>query len=365
MIIALNDSSCICIKEKDRRKNKQLNVKMTNRMIENKMCRSTWNKVRGLGWISALLWGTFIQGGHSAAPSAELAQAQNLKIYLEQIVHPNVYRNYRNVDELNRVSTWLREQMRLFGIPCQFQTYQTYGQNYRNVVCQLDVGHAKKAIIGAHYDVYEDLPGADDNASGVAGVLETARILAKQRQNLKQNVEFVFYTLEEPPFFRSKDMGSYRHAKSVLAQKEQIEAIYILEMIGFYREQDGQDYPTGLKWLYPKDGNFIAAVSNFQSRHMAAQYCTAMQHRKKLDCQRLVAPEFITGVDFSDHLNYWQMDMPAIMITDTAFFRNKHYHTAQDTIEKLNLGKMAEVVNGLVKILQEQNNRKNGKKMQS
>ena len=295
---------------------------------------------------------------------SSLAQVQNLKVYLDQIVRPNVYRNYRNVDELNRVSAWLKEQMRLFGIPCRFQTYQTYGQNYRNVVCQLDVGHAKKAIVGAHYDVYEDLPGADDNASGVAGVLETARILAKQREHLKQNVEFVFYTLEEPPFFRSKDMGSYRHAKSIASQKDQIEAVYILEMIGFYQENGGQDYPKGLKWLYPTDGNFIAAVSNIGSRDLASQYCSAMQQRQKLDCQRLVAPEFVTGVDFSDHLNYWQMDMPAIMITDTAFFRNKHYHTKADTIDKLNLPNMAEVVNGLVKTLQNNTTKNSGKKMQ-
>lgn len=328
---------------------------------------------RRLGWISLWLFGSlavtmttgWCQVGSGAqsglgqtkllqtnSVSSNLAQVTNLRVYLEQIVRPNVYRNYRNVEELNRVSSWLREQMRLFGVPCQFQTYQVYGQNYRNVVCQLDVGHAKKAIVGAHYDVYEDLPGADDNASGVAGVLETARILAKQREHLKQNVEFVFYTLEEPPFFRSKDMGSYRHAKSVFAQKDQIAAVYILEMIGFYSERGGQDYPKGLKWLYPKDGNFIAAVSNIRSRDLANDYCNAMQQRQRLDCQQLVAPEFIKGVDFSDHLNYWQMDMPAMMITDTAFFRNKHYHTKADTIDKLNIVKMAEVVNGLVKVLQ-------------
>lgn len=341
---------------------------MNNMMIENKMSVMHKSIGGGFSWIRRGLLcalGLVITGGsyaQSPTQQTNLAQVQNLRVYLEQIVRPNIYRNYRNVDELNRVSAWLREQMRLFGIPCQFQTYQTYGQNYRNVVCQLDVGHAKKAIVGAHYDVYEDLPGADDNASGVAGVLETAHILAKQREHLKQNVEFVFYTLEEPPFFRSKDMGSYRHAKSVLAQKDQISAVYILEMIGFYSEQGGQNYPTGLKWLYPKDGNFIAAVSNLQSRDLASQYCNAMQQRQKLDCQRLVAPEFITGVDFSDHLNYWQMDMPAIMITDTAFFRNQHYHTKADTIDKLNLSKMAEVVNGLIKTLQNPINSANSKK---
>jgi len=100
--------------------------------------------------------------------------------------------------------------------------------------------------------------------------------------------------------------------------------------------------------FYPKHGNFIGAVSNFTSRGLGEKYCDAMKALKRLDCQRLIAPSFVHGVDFSDHLNYWRFDIPAIMITDTAFFRNKHYHTQEDTVEKLNLNKMAEVINGVV-----------------
>lgn len=296
--------------------------------------------------------------GNVAHANATLAQADvnNLSVYLSQIIRPNQspsqYRNHKNIEELIRVSAWLKNQMEKFGIPCSYQSYavanQAGNQNYRNVVCKLNVGASKQVILGAHYDVHEETHGADDNASGVAGVLEAARILAAQRRSLNQNVEFVFYTLEEPPYFRTEQMGSAVHAKSVLTQKDQISGVYILEMIGYFNRKHIQEYPSGLKWLYPSHGNFIAAVSNLNSRQLGNDYCDAMQSLKRLDCQKLVAPSFVTGIDFSDHLNYWKYDIPALMITDTAFFRNKNYHTANDTIDTLNLNKMKDVIDGVV-----------------
>ncbi|WP_254592214.1 M28 family peptidase [Acinetobacter bouvetii] len=289
-----------------------------------------------------------------ALPSETPAGTDNLKVYLEQIIGEQGYRNYKNVQELQRVSAWIKEQMRLFGIPCQYQNYSVNSLAYRNVVCTLTAGHAEKVIVGAHYDVYGKFQGADDNASGVAGVIETARILSQQKSQLAHNVEFVFYTLAEPPFFKSEQMGSYVHAKSIEAQKDQIQGVYILEMIGFFDENLVQQYPVGLKWVYPQHGNFIAAVSNLQSYNLSAKYCEAMRELDELECQRLVAPSFISGMEFSDHLNYWNLGIPAMMITDTGPFRNKHYHTATDTLKTLNLNKMAYVVDGLVKILMAQ-----------
>jgi len=276
------------------------------------------------------------------------ADPAQLKKYLQQVVHPQEFRNYENVKELDRVAAYIKKQVESFSIPCEYQTYQVEEQTYRNVVCHLQTGNAKKVIIGAHYDVYGNFIGADDNASGVVGVIETARILAAHKNELKQNVELVFYTLEEPPYFRTEYMGSYVHAQSILKQKKQIQAVYILEMIGYFDLKNVQDYPVGLSLFYPKHGNFIGAVGNFSSRNIAAQYCQSMKKLKHLDCQRLIAPSFVHGVDFSDHMNYWNVEIPAIMITDTAFFRNKHYHTKEDTAEKLNFNKMADVINGLI-----------------
>lgn len=276
------------------------------------------------------------------------AETENLSVYLNQIISSSKYRNHTQVDELNRVSAWIQGQMQKFGIPCDFQNYMVESNRYRNVVCELNVGAAKNLIVGAHYDVHGETDGADDNASGVLGVLETARILAKEKRHLKHNVEFVFYTLEEPPYFRTEQMGSAVHAKAIEKYKDRITGVFILEMIGYFDQRNIQEYPAGLKLFYPAHGNFIGAVSNFDSNRLGSEYCAAMKQINRLDCQRLVAPSFVTGVDFSDHLNYWNADIPAIMITDTAFFRNKNYHTPNDKVETLNLQKMKHVIDGVV-----------------
>lgn len=298
--------------------------------------------------LGTFLFSIFFSASTWAAPNMTAASTNNLKVYLEQIIGNDSYRNYKNIEELQRVSAWIKEQMRLFGIPCQYQNYSVNGLGYRNVVCTLAGGHADKVIVGAHYDVFGEQQGADDNASGVAGVIETARILAQQKSQLTQNIEFVFYTLQEPPFFKTEQMGSYIHAKSVQAQKDQIQGVYILDMIGYFDEKLVQDYPVGLKWVYPNHANYIAAVSNVQSYDLGAKYCEAMRTLNRLECQRLVAPSFVSGMEFSDHLNYWKFDIPAVMITDTAFFRNKNYHTEKDILKTLNIGKMANVIDGLV-----------------
>lgn len=282
------------------------------------------------------------------ANAIKLAEPQNLIVYMQQVLGGGDNRNFKDVQELNRVSAWIREQMRLFGIPCQYQNYKVNDEPYRNVVCSLKNINTDKVIIGAHYDVFEDKSGADDNASGVAGVIETARILASERKRLKASVDFVFYTLEEPPYAGTEQMGSFIHAKSLEKQKENIQGIYILEMIGYFDSNLVQEYPMGLKWLYPSHGNFIATVGNLQSREMTADYCNAMKNLNQLQCERIIAPSFVQSMDFSDHLNYWNLGYPAMLITDTGSYRNKNYHTDQDRIETLDVGKMAQVVNGLV-----------------
>lgn len=282
------------------------------------------------------------------AANVQLADAENFSVYLNQIIHPSAFRNAQNVNELNRVSAWIKAQMQKFGIPCDFQPYVVDADMYRNVVCELNVGAARSVIVGAHYDVHGESQGADDNASGVAGVLEAARILSKEKSRLKHNVEFAFYTLQESPYFRTAKMGSAVHVREMQRDKNSIEGVLILEMIGYFDTQNIQEYPTGLKFFYPAHGNFIAAISNLDSSSLASTYCDAMNQNKRLNCQKLVAPSFVSGVDFSDHLNYWNANIPAILITDTAYFRNKNYHTPNDKVATLNLLKMKHVVDGVV-----------------
>jgi hypothetical protein len=298
--------------------------------------------------VSLSIFTTACKATSGSVGELEKAQAESLKNYTKEIISDGgVYRNYKNTEELNRVSSWIKTQMNLFGIPCEYQNFQANNSNYRNVVCSLNVGKPKQVIVGAHYDVYGEQEGADDNASGVAGVIETARILAKEKQRLNHNIEFVYYTLEEPPYFKTDLMGSYIHAKSVSENKKNIAGVYVLEMIGYFDEDDTQTYPLGLGLFYPKHGNYIAAISNFSSRKLGKEYCKSMKILNRLECEKLVGPSFIQGVDYSDHANYWKFDIPAIMITDTSFFRNYHYHTTGDNLSILDFNKMAHVVDGL------------------
>ena len=298
---------------------------------------------------------TLILAGYATAynkQAIEPTKASNLNQHLQQIVSTTQYRNHKNINELNRVAAYIKQQVELSGIPCEYQNYQVEEHSYRNVVCKLNADKAKTIIVGAHYDTYGEQQGADDNASGIAGLIELARVMSKQKDRLRHNIDFVAYTLEEPPYFRTEYMGSYIHAQSLQARKDKIEGVIVLEMIGYFSEKNEQNYPIkAMKWIYPKHGNFIAAVSNFSSRNLGKDYCAAMNKYNRLQCSRLVAPASVQGVDFSDHLNYWNLGYKALMITDTSFYRNDAYHTKQDTLDRLNTNKMAHVLDGISRML--------------
>lgn len=301
------------------------------------------------GCITVLLlsWGLLCSTA-SQANIAKSAQAGHLKLFINQIVNIDEFRNFKNVEELNRVSAWIKQQMRLFGIPCQFQTYVVNHLSYRNVICRLDAKAEKTLVLGAHYDAQGEQAGADNNASGVAGALEAARLLALQKTKLEHNVEFAFYTLEEPPYFKSEYMGSYIHAKSLKTQKQKIRGVIILDSIGYFNDNQVQTYPAGLKWIYPSEGNFIAAIGHLASAGIVTHYCESMQRLSRLECERFISPAFLQNIDFSGYLNYAKFNYSTLLITDTAHYRNPYYNTPLDTVDKLDLNKMADVVNSVV-----------------
>ena len=284
----------------------------------------------------------------SAANSSKNAQVSHLELFLSQIMSVDEYRNYKNINELNRVSAWIKGQMQRFGIPCEYQVYVVNNLSYRNVICSLNASAKTKMVMGAHYDVFSQSYGADNNASGVAGLMETARLLALQKAKLKHNIEFAFYTLEEPPFFKTEHMGSYIHAKSLKKQKQKIKGVVILDSIGYFDDSQVQSYPVGLKWIYPRHGNFIAVIGHLASTGMTGDYCDAMQRLNRLGCERFVSPTFAQDMDFSGYLNYAKFNYSTMLITDTAHYRNPYYNTELDTLDKLDLNKMAQVVDGVV-----------------
>ena len=288
-----------------------------------------------------------VQARENVFPEVSI-ETKELVHVVEFLTGLRPYRNFKNVNSLNKAADFISRQLEQNGLQPSFQPYLVDGKGYKNVVASLGPANADRLIIGAHYDVYEEQDGADDNASGVAGLLTLARLLKPHENELSIRIEFVAFTLEEPPFFRTEQMGSFVHAKSVSKSAENVIGMISLEMIGYFTEEpDSQEFPVSvMKLIYPTTGNFIAVVSNFSSSHLKNHFKKSLS-LTSIDVETLAAPSSIEGVDFSDHLNYWKHDMDAIMITDTAFFRNPHYHKKTDTIETLDFEKMKEVIKGV------------------
>ena len=178
-------------------------------------------------------------------------------------------------------------------------------------------------------------------------MIELARLL--KGQSFRQRVELVVYTNEEPPFFRTPYMGSAVHARSLAESGKRASLMLSLECIAYFSDEPGsQDHPVRLLHaMYPTTGNFISLVGFYQDGDVARQVKAAMKSASDLPVYSINAPGFVVGVDFSDHLNYWNEGYVGMMVTDTAFYRNKAYHTPQDTADRLDYRRMAKVVDGV------------------
>lgn len=301
-------------------------------------------------WILFVLILCFAGCSSSNSFAIEKADPQKLQASVSYLADSIGGRPYNDTAKLNRAGNYIQESLFNLGLNCQKQAFQTPKYEYFNVVCDLPGRSDTIFVVGAHYDTYDNLPGADDNASGVAGLIETARILKQSKPHY--SLKFVAFTLEEPPFFRTPLMGSHVFAKSILGSSTPIRGMVSLEMIGYFTDSSAQDYPTVLmRPFYPSQGNFIASVTNFNSSKLADFYQKNMEELGELQCVQLTAPASIPGVDFSDHLNFWKYDLQAFMITNTAFNRNKEYHTPNDRSERLDYKRMGFTVNGLTRML--------------
>ncbi len=216
---------------------------------------------------------------------------------------------------------------------------------FRNVVAAFGPDTPERLVVGAHYDGYGPFPGADDNASGAAGLLELGRLLGKAELPLR--VELVAYSTEEPPYFGTAHMGSALHAEALKKAGARIRAMISLEMIGYFSDEPGsQSYPMPLLRLYyPGRGNFITVVGSPGGIGLTRRVKKAMSGGP-LPVYSITAPAFVPGIDYSDHASYWEAGYPAVMINDTAFYRNKNYHKAGDTADRLDYKRMAQVVDG-------------------
>ena len=258
------------------------------------------------------------------------------------------FRNFRNLASLNKVCDYIQEVFDGLGLDVEEQTWQVGGTEYKNVIASYNPGKKKRLIVGAHYDVCGDQPGADDNASAVAGLLETARLIAEKKPKINYRIDFVAYCLEEPPFFGTENMGSFVHAQSL--HKEDVEVIGMIcyEMIGYFSDEpNSQPFPhPDLARLYPSTANFIIVVGIETFRDFNQKVYNLMREKAAIDVQVIHFPKANSLAGLSDQLNYWRFGYPALMINDTAFVRNPNYHEVTDTIDTLDFEKMTEVING-------------------
>lgn len=257
-------------------------------------------------------------------------------------------RNYLNLESLQKTSDYISSQLEQSGLEVREQVFKVNGQAYKNIITTLPGPGEARVVVGAHYDVCGDQPGADDNASGVAGLLETARLLSEVQTTLPYTIELVAYCLEEPPFFATENMGSAIHAKALQQEDVKVKAMVCYEMIGYFSDQpNSQGFPDpALKAYYPDKGNFIAVVSNTEQQQFTETFSQVMQAYCSVDVRPVNLPQALGLVGLSDHRNYWKYGINAVMINDSSFLRNPHYHQKTDTIDTLDFTRMAGVVTG-------------------
>ena len=271
-----------------------------------------------------------------------------LRKHVYELVDSTGYRNYKDTVALNKAAAYIHQQFSKITKETYTQTFTVNDNHYHNIYASFGPPNAPRIIIGAHYDVQGDKPGADDNASGVAGLLELARMLdATDQSEWEMRIDLVAYSLEEPPYYGTKHMGSSVHATALFNNRTPIVGMVCLEMIGYFDDERGsQDYPIGfLKLFYGGKGDFITLTRKMSNGRFPRLFTRAFKKGGGVRTKVFKGPRWIKGVDFSDHRNYWKYGWPALMITDTAFYRNKNYHTKDDTPETLDYFRMASVVN--------------------
>ncbi|MCT7625049.1 M28 family peptidase [Aliarcobacter butzleri] len=279
--------------------------------------------------------------------------------YLTQIQPP---RNFRNIDSLNNVALYLENRFKDIGLKTFFQEFIVDGNEYKNVIATLNPQYEKRLIIGAHYDVCGNFQGADDNASAVAGLIQTAKQLYEIKDILSFRIDFVCFSLEEPPYFGTENMGSHIYAKYLFDNKIDVIGMINYEMIGYYTDKN-VDLSKLSMFITKKQadiskGNFIAMVCNEQSQNFMNEF-DFENIDKKIEYVEAMIPTPINQITASDHLNFWKFGYKAIMVTDTAFFRNPNYHTANDTLETLDVNKMGYVVDLVVESIKKMTKNKN------
>jgi len=261
-------------------------------------------------------------------------------------------RNLAHMHSLDTTVDYLSACLRQQGYTVVERPYTIDGEIVKNLEAILPGtdNHAGQVIVGAHYDSVKGTVGANDNGSGVAAVLEIARMMRQMKP--RRTVRFVLFVNEEPPYFQTDQMGSLVYARQLRKEGVPVAAMISLETIGYYSDEPGsQKYPPVLNLFYSNKGNFIGFVGNLESRTLVRDSIRDFRQSTSFPSEGVAAPSKWLGIGWSDHWSFWQADYPGIMITDTAPFRYPYYHTPRDTMDKINFEKTARVVEGICKLV--------------
>ena len=300
----------------------------------------------GLFWFMVHTPGRSYQGPLQPLTADEQVMAANLRRHVATIAARE--HNMRAYAALEAAAQYIEKSFAEMGYRVAAQRFVSALGAARNIEIEIR-GTAQPGeivVIGAHYDSVQGVPGANDNGSGVAAMLELARLFRDAKP--VRTVRLVAFVNEEPPYFKTAEMGSRIYAMRSRLRNDNIVAMFSLETMGYYTDAAGsQHYPPPLNWFYPDKGNFITFVANLPSRALMHETIAAFRQHTKFPSEGAALPALLPGVDWSDHGSFWHEAYPAIMVTDTAPFRYPHYHTTEDTPDKVDYERLARVTAGL------------------
>lgn len=310
----------------------------------------------GVGYMTAMPGESF-RGPLPQLTAEEALLAQRLREHVGTIAREE--HNTAFPGQLEDVARYIESTLAGLGYTVKQQMFSVDGNRVRNLEVTVRRPADARAkphvvVVGAHYDSAPGTPGANDNATGSAAVIELARALQEMQPAPDHEVKLVLFVNEEPPYFKSAQMGSFLHARELYTRGENVKAMLSLETIGYYSDEKGsQRYPPALDAFYPDAGNFIAFVGDLGSRDLVRNTVSAFRRHARFPSEGIAAPASIPGVDWSDHWAYREHGYPAVMVTDTAPYRYPHYHTMQDTPDKVDYERLARVVKGIEMVVRE------------
>jgi Zn-dependent M28 family amino/carboxypeptidase len=279
--------------------------------------------------------------------------AANLARHVDRLAGVIGPRHVSQATSFAAAAAYVERELSGAGYDVVRETYTTSGREVANLVAELPGGPKKDevVIVGAHYDTIPSTPGADDNASAVAMLIEVARLM--RRLQPARTVRFIGFACEEPPSFHTGEMGSQVHARKCRKHGERVCGMLCLEMVGYYATGPGsQEVPPAIPRIFhgvlPKQGDFLAAVANLRSVRLLRKFRRGFKRAVRFPLFSIALPEAIREIRFSDNSSFWDQGYPALMLTDTSFYRNPHYHMPSDTPDTLDYEAMAQVTLGVV-----------------